>query len=749
MRLSLVVVLAIFGLSSQAASAANLVVDDDQAQCPAALYSTVQSAVNAAVSGDTVVVCEGTYSEGTGMLGTSGLTITKSINIKGAGADKVTIQPTRATPTGGRIAAGSPVLRDGIGNIVSVNGQPENPIQVNISGVTVSGGGDKVYFDPNIPQPIWNGEFEHGVYAEAGVVFLDAGGSFNSSRVTNVVTSETPAAEGQPGGYRSNDLGWALAQVSAATVPPASASLPLQIKGSRFDRYNRGGILIDGAVNDSGTLVSSGNPQEAAILRSTVVGRQLNSPPLDGSGGGNLLTTGTAFGQDGIRVTSGSSLSLNASDVFQNLPAGTGADTLGQLTTAAGLRFIAAGSSGVYRSNIEQNGYGVINVQADGTTANTGVPVTAYENWWGVPRADGTVGSPVVNTGPGVSPGVLPTRPNNPVNGSPDANFGSDAVHFQDVAHGISFREGNEADADGHWPVADTPAPVADNPPSISVRADKSEVEPGGQVTLTADASDDFGVAKLTFYQGDTLLGTVTPPDDSVVWTAPESCDAAQTFVFSVFAEDSEGQESFGDVSVAVGDCPPVPEPTVKVDSPARIAQNGTAVTATAASEAGISKVTFYLGSRQVCEDATAPYSCKVLPRGDEIGTNVVRVVATDAQNRTAEDTSPVTVDQFKARNLVLKVKRVGKKRTRMVAFGRLVPPARMTAADACAASRVDLTARTGRTLLANRQVALSGCRYKLAFAAPKRTKKKRVVIKARFPGNDSLLAAARVRKVR
>ena len=47
--------------------------------------------------GDTVIICDGTYSEGSGQVGSNAVTITKSLTIKGAGADKVTIRPTRST----------------------------------------------------------------------------------------------------------------------------------------------------------------------------------------------------------------------------------------------------------------------------------------------------------------------------------------------------------------------------------------------------------------------------------------------------------------------------------------------------------------------------------------------------------------------------------------------------------------------------------------------------------------------------
>jgi uncharacterized repeat protein (TIGR01451 family) len=44
-------------------AASTLVVDDDRVQCPDAAYTSIQAAVNAAVQGDTIKVCPGTYHE--------------------------------------------------------------------------------------------------------------------------------------------------------------------------------------------------------------------------------------------------------------------------------------------------------------------------------------------------------------------------------------------------------------------------------------------------------------------------------------------------------------------------------------------------------------------------------------------------------------------------------------------------------------------------------------------------------------
>ena len=87
-----------------------------------------------------------TTSEGAGAPGTNALTITKSLTLKGAGADLVTITPKAAPLVGGRILEDEPDLRNGVGDIVAIVGTPTQPLTVNISGVTVDG------YDPAGPR---------------------------------------------------------------------------------------------------------------------------------------------------------------------------------------------------------------------------------------------------------------------------------------------------------------------------------------------------------------------------------------------------------------------------------------------------------------------------------------------------------------------------------------------------------------------------------------------------------------------
>jgi hypothetical protein len=157
-----------------------------------ASFPTIQAAVDAARPGDTVKICPGTYAEGSGQRGSSALTITKSLTLAGAGAGQVTIKPR---DNGGQIAEDSPDIRDGKGDIIAVTGTSGSPVTVHISGVTVDAA---------------------GVYATAGVVFVDAQGSIARSQITGLDTDESANGYQVPGGFRSNQFGYGIAQVSTA-----------------------------------------------------------------------------------------------------------------------------------------------------------------------------------------------------------------------------------------------------------------------------------------------------------------------------------------------------------------------------------------------------------------------------------------------------------------------------------------------------------------------------------------------------
>ncbi|XVV16578.1 Ig-like domain-containing protein [Actinoplanes sp. CA-131856] len=218
-------------------------VDDDRQQCPNAQFTSVQTAVDFASPWDTIVVCQGIYQESSTPVNhnsnpvqagaKNGLTITKPLKIKGAGADKVVIEPDQSLTT---LAGDQPYLRDGGGNVITVSRQSlgstdTNEMFVDISGVTVTSG---------------------KVAAEAGVAYFGAAGRLSNSVV-------------KAGGWGVVKTG--VIQGSG----PGTVESELTVTGSVVS----GGILIDGARGKDGApenTVRSGIRNHGYVSRSVVTG---------------------------------------------------------------------------------------------------------------------------------------------------------------------------------------------------------------------------------------------------------------------------------------------------------------------------------------------------------------------------------------------------------------------------------------------------------------------------------------------
>jgi hypothetical protein len=121
------VFIAIIGLmfSIGQANAATLTVDDDNAQCPGATFTSIQAAVNAANPNDKINVCPGLYQEQ--------VTITKPLTISGvdiAGQSLAVIKPVGVLANSTSLASGNPIAA-----IVLVNGTDK----VTLTNLTIDG----------------------------------------------------------------------------------------------------------------------------------------------------------------------------------------------------------------------------------------------------------------------------------------------------------------------------------------------------------------------------------------------------------------------------------------------------------------------------------------------------------------------------------------------------------------------------------------------------------------------------------
>jgi hypothetical protein len=852
-------------LLASSANAATLSVDDDRTDCPTAQYTSIQAAVDAAKTGDTVAVCPGNYEEGSGQIGTNALTISKSITLKGAGAGLVHISPKASSPVGGQILELSPDIRNGVGDIIAVDGTPTQPLTVNISGITVDG-----YDSAGRP-----------VAVEAGIVFVDAKGSISRTRVTNVVTSEGNEAYNKVGGWRGAQPGIGIVQTSNALLAPVDGARKLTIDRTRVDKYNKIGILIDGAVNDTAPLTSSGTVNSAVITASQVVGRTecINYAGTGSCSSVGLLTSGPLFGQDGIRVTAGARMKVSDSLISQNLVNGTGAPTRStinssgtltaqsannaNLSLGAGIRLVGAsltsysGSNGqvVYSSatssNITDNAYGVLNLTADGTTTATGSPTSATtlgnvfkaeNNWWGLNYYRST------NPGPVMSPTDNPPVPENPVGGTAAVTDGtgttSNSVDY------YPFRSGMQADmGNGEWPVLSAPIPVDDAAPVVSIAGDAT-VYRGRTMTLAASASDDFGVKQVTFYDGAKKIGVSAGPSYTATEAIPADA-ACGTRAVSAVAEDSLGQTTVASGSVTVScDTPPadpgtggggttttvtetttvttpgttttvttpgetttvttpgetttvttpgatttqtttvtapgetktdtVTEPGTTVtdtktvtttaapvtgasDTPSTgpsiglkalakaLTSNGATVSVSPVANGGVKQVAVYLGTRKLCTLTAAPWSCKAIPTGDEVGTQVLRAIVVDSADRSAEASQSVTVAKFAPRRLAVKIasKRLSKTVVRKTITGTVVLPKGVTAAQGCTGGTATIVVKRAGRSISNAEVAVNaGCTFAKRISARRvKAGSRAFSYSVRFNGTNVLSAASSTRR--
>jgi Bacterial Ig domain len=762
---------------SHSAYAATLSVDDDHADCPAAAYSSIQAAVDAAAPNDTVVICPGTYAEGSGAVGTNALTIEKNLTLRGAGADLVTITPRSTVPVGGRIMEDAPDLRNGVGDIIAVDGTPSQPLVVHIQGVTVDG------WDPQ----------GRPVAVEAGIVFLDAKGSVERSRVTNIVTSEGNNAYLHAGGWRGTQPGIGIAQTSTALYSPVDGARRLVIDHTRIDKYNKVGVLIDSAQNDTPPLTRSGTTDWGVITASQIVGR---TECIEYQGTGNcssvgLLTSGPLFGQDGLRVTSGSYATVESSLISQNLVNGEGAPARNSttnnanLTLGAGVRYVDAQLtkfspstnlvvlSQISHSNITDNAYGAMNVQADGTTAQVGDPdATIFEdaeallkaegNWWGLQDRAST------NPGPAVAPTTNPQIPENPVNGT-QVNEAATGGRTSTAVDFYPYRDGNAANPDtGEYPVLTAPIPMSDAPPTVQLNGPASAAR-GATVTLTASPADDFGVKRVRFTVGTTTLGTVTLPPYTLTSTIPEDAACGSARSYTAIATDSLGQTASATKSVTVTcSAPqgPAPQdndqqsqsqsnvtpaavlgaPTVAWRSwPSPLRGSGVVTFAPSAS-AGLRSVAVYLGDRLVCTVTGAPYSCRITVSGADVGGQSLRLVITDARGASAEAARSITVAKFRAEmKLSVKTKALRRGLARRTISGHVNLPDAVSRRQGCNGTVTLVIKRGGHSVL-NQQVRVSkACRFSRSLTT--KSAKQSFTAKARFGGNAVLASADGTRR--
>ena len=132
-------------------------------------------------------------------------------------------------------------------------------------------------------------------------------------------------------------------------------------------------------------------------------------------------------------------------------------------------------------------------------------------------------------------------------------------------------------------------------------------------IAIAVAASDPDGIAKVTLYAGDRILGTFTNAPYSLVW----SNAAGGTYVLTARAVDGVGQTASAQVKISVSRAvPPVTNalPVVRLTSPTNGAVFGVSANIQVAAEAtnannSITRVSFYANDRLLGTVTNQPYS--------------------------------------------------------------------------------------------------------------------------------------------
>ncbi|MBD0369727.1 MAG: S8 family serine peptidase [Pyrinomonadaceae bacterium] len=147
-------------------------------------------------------------------------------------------------------------------------------------------------------------------------------------------------------------------------------------------------------------------------------------------------------------------------------------------------------------------------------------------------------------------------------------------------------------------------------PPTVSLTAPAAGASLTGIVTVSADASDNKGVARVEFYKNNVLLGTDTSAPYSIQWNTGAEVPGSYTLTAKAY-DTSDNTTTSAPRNVTVRD---VTTPTVSITSPANNAtvnrRSTVTIAASATDNVGVTRVEFFVNNALTCTDTVAPFTC-------------------------------------------------------------------------------------------------------------------------------------------
>ncbi|WP_224249930.1 Ig-like domain-containing protein [Hyalangium gracile] len=178
-------------------------------------------------------------------------------------------------------------------------------------------------------------------------------------------------------------------------------------------------------------------------------------------------------------------------------------------------------------------------------------------------------------------------------------------------------------------------------PPTVTLTSPASGAVLAGNATLSATASDNIAVTHVEFYDGATLLETVTSWPYNYTWNTKTAANGAH--VLTAKAYDAAGQSTTSagvNVTVSNDDV----APTVAFTAPsAGTTLAGTVIlSATATDNVAVTRVEFFDGDTRLGTDTSSPYSYSWSTVSSSNGAHTLTAKAFDAKGNVG--TAQVTV---------------------------------------------------------------------------------------------------------
>ncbi|WP_224249512.1 Ig-like domain-containing protein [Hyalangium gracile] len=172
-------------------------------------------------------------------------------------------------------------------------------------------------------------------------------------------------------------------------------------------------------------------------------------------------------------------------------------------------------------------------------------------------------------------------------------------------------------------------------PPQVALTAPASGTTVSGTVTVTASATDNFGVVAVDFYEDDILIGSDASAPYSVNWVTRNRPNGARTL--TARTRDLAGNVAISPPVTVTADNDLTP-PTVTLTAPASGARvNGTVMlSADATDNQAVGRVEFYTGTQLIGSDTTAPFSYAWSTGGQPLGQHTLTAKAYDVAGTTA-----------------------------------------------------------------------------------------------------------------